>query len=97
MSVNPVSNSNANAISSAASSYIKQVTGAGSSTDTSTALEESTETAATTTQEAAHGDPVAKRLIARQQQQKQLQNPTPTTPPAPAQELGKGQQVDQQA
>ena len=80
--------SSASTIASAATNYIKQTAG---SNDTSSALEEATETATTTAKEAAHGDPVAKRLIARQQQEQQLQNP------APAKEPGKGEEIDQKA
>ena len=89
MSVNAIASSSVAAVTSAASSYVKQVTG--SAGDTSSAMEEATETAATTAKEAAKGDPVAKRLVARQQQEKQLTDPTP------AQEPGKGGQVDQKA
>ena len=88
MSVNAIASTSANAVAGAASSYVKQVVGSGNS---SSALQESTETAAITAKEAAKGDPVAKRLLARRQQEKQLHDPTPT------EEAGKGEQVDEKA
>lgn len=76
MSVNAISSPSVNPISNAASNYVKQVTGTGSST--SSALQEASETPATTAQEAAKGDPVAKRLLVREQQQTQFLDPTST-------------------
>ena len=89
MSVAPVASTSASVIANAASQYVGQTTG--STSAASSALQEATETASTTANEAAHGDPVAKRLIAHQQQEKQLQDPTP------AEEPGKGEQIDQKA
>lgn len=92
MPVDAVSSTSASAVTSAASNYVKQVTGnsAGAS-GASSALQEATETPAVTAKEAAQGDPVAKRLLAKQQQEKELENPTPSNEP------GKGEQVDQKA
>ena len=87
MSVNAVASTSASVIANAASKYVNQTTG--STSTASSAMQEATETAATTAKEAAHGDPIAKRLLARQQQEKQLQDPTPSEEP------GKGEQIDQ--
>jgi len=88
MSVNATSSTNASLIASAASGYINQVASTGTQ---SSAMQEASETPATTAQEAAKGDKVAIKLLAKQQQEKQLENPTP------AQEPGKGLAVDQKA
>ena len=92
MAVNSVSANRASVIASAASTYIKQVAGSGgSATSQSSALAESTETPQVTAKEAAKGDPVAKRLLAKEQAAQQANNS------APAQEPGKGDLVDQKA
>ena len=90
MGVDAIASSGASAVSSAASKYVKQVT---SGSDTSSPMEEATETAAATAKEAQQGDPVAKRLVAKVAQEKALQQQET----APAQEPGKGTQIDQQA
>lgn len=90
MSVSSVSIA-ASAISTAASSYLQQNS---SSSSNSSALQEATETPTVTAQEAAKGDAVAKRLLAKQAQEKSLTSPSPTPR---AQEPGKGEQIDQQA
>ena len=89
MSVNAISSTPASAVATAASTYVKQVTGGGS--NLSSSLQELSETPATTAREAAKGDPVAKRLLVRQQQKQQLQDPTPTPEP------GKGEVIDEKA
>jgi hypothetical protein len=89
MSVNATPVSSASVISSAASQYVAQTTSTGGSS--SSALAEATETPATTAKEAAKGDPVAKRLLAKEAQEKQLEDPVP------AKEPGKGNLVDHTA
>ena len=92
MAVDSVSSSQAGVIAAAASTYIKQVAGsAGSGASQSSALAESTETPQATAKEAAKGNPVAKRLLAKELAAKQ------STDPEPAQEPGKGTLVDQRA
>jgi hypothetical protein len=88
MSISATSSSSANAVVKAASAYVNQ--GAGS-TSASSALQEATETPAVTAQEAAKGDQVAKRLLAKQQEAKAISNPTPASEPR------KGDQIDQNA
>ena len=81
-----------NPISSTAASFIQKTLSAGSSQNAiSAATEEATETAYTTRQEAANGDQVAVRKLAREEQQQQTESPKP------AQEPGKGESVDQKA
>jgi type IV secretory pathway TrbL component len=83
-------NSVSSVVSQAATGYVKRTAASTSGTSgTSSAMQEATETASTTKQEAAHGDRVAQRKLAREQQTQQLTNPTP----AP----GKGSIVDQHA
>ena len=86
MSVTP--STAASAIAKASSAYVQQLTG--SSSDSS-ALAEATETPATTAKEAAKGDQVAKRLLAKEQAAQAAQ--APESP----QEPGKGELVDQKA
>lgn len=90
MSVSPTTSATAQVISSAAAGYIKNTTGSGS-TSSSSAAQEATETPDVTAKEAAKGDRQAIRLLAQRQQAKQLEDPTP------AQEPGKGDQIDQKA
>ena len=77
MSITPANN--------AACSHVSQVPPAASSKSAaSSAAEEANETGAKTRQEAAHGDQVAIRRLARQEQAKRLANPgaAPETPVA---------------
>ena len=79
-------------ISSAAAGFVKQALANTSAQNTaSAAMEEATETAYTTRQEAVHGDQAAVRKLARQQQQQQLESSKP------AQKPGKGESVDHAA
>ncbi len=81
-----------NAISEAASQYIKKITAGGNGQSaTSSALEEARETAATTAKEAANGDRQAIAKLARLKLQAEAQQS------APAQEPGKGEVVDKTA
>ena len=89
MSVNAIPSTAANAIASAASNLVQKASGSGSSS--SSALQEATETPAVTAKEAAKGDPVAKRLLARQQNEQELLNTTSASEP------GKGEVVDKKA
>lgn len=89
MSIPAVSSTSASVIAGAASNYVKQVTGG--TTSPSSAMAEATETPDVTRKEAAKGDPVAKRLLAKEAAAQQQENP------APAQEPGKGTIVDEKA
>ncbi len=80
----------ASAVSNAAAAYLNKSSG-GAQSSTSSALAEASETPAVTAKEAARGDAVAKRLLAKEQAQQAEENP------APAQEPGKGVVVDQHA
>ena len=81
-----------NAISEAVSQYVKKITSGGSGQGgASSALEEASETAATTAKEAANGDRQAIAKLARLKLQAQAQQS------APAKETGKGEAVDKAA
>lgn len=94
-SVAPAASSAASVISGAAFGYVQQVTGTSTSKGSqASVLEEATETSATTAKEAAKGDRIAIKLIAKQQAQKALENPPANES---AKEPGKGDLVDQKA
>ena len=89
MSVSAIPSTTAGTITSAAATLVQQASSSTSSL--SSALQEASETPATTALEAAKGDPVAKRLLAREQQEKESLNSAPTSEP------GKGEAVDKRA
>jgi hypothetical protein len=74
-----------NALTAAFSGYVQKVT-SGTSTSSSSAMQEAQETPAVTAKEAAHGDRQAQLKLAREQQQAQQT--------APAQKAPKGEIVD---